>query len=68
MKQNNHLGQSNEDTHQKSPQERYEICTGGMWLNRCPELNTQNGRCKLCSCFVSEKVKIQTESCPLKKW
>ena len=52
----------------KSPEQRLEICTGGMWLPRCPELDVQNGRCKRCRCFVNQKVKVFTESCPLGKW
>ena len=42
-------------------QARFEICKA------CPEL-VNNKQCNLCGCFMQKKVKIESASCPLKKW
>lgn len=41
---------------------RIEIC------NRCNLLNKDSGRCEECGCFVTIKVKMDFEQCPLGKW
>jgi len=33
----------------------------------CPELD-RDGQCRVCTCFVSAKSRLATETCPLKKW
>lgn len=43
-------------------QKRLDIC------NKCPSLDKSGGRCEECGCFVTVKVKLDFESCPLKKW
>jgi len=43
-------------------QKRLDIC------NKCPSLDKSGGRCEECGCFVIVKVKLDFESCPLKKW
>ena len=30
--------------------------------------NWTGGRCKLCGCFTSLKIKLATEACPIGKW
>lgn len=40
---------------------RYEICQA------CPML-AANGRCNLCGCKMSIKVKLTKATCPDKKW
>jgi hypothetical protein len=43
-------------------QERLDVC------NKCKDLDKSLGRCTVCGCFVSAKVKADYESCPLGKW
>lgn len=43
-------------------QKRLDIC------NKCPSLDKTGGRCGECGCFVTIKVKMDFESCPLRKW
>jgi hypothetical protein len=45
-----------------SAEKRLSIC------NKCPKLCKQSGRCELCGCFVTIKVKLDFESCPAGKW
>ena len=45
-----------------SAEKRLDIC------NKCAKLCKQSGRCELCGCFVTLKVKLQFESCPAGKW
>jgi len=47
---------------QLSAEKRLDIC------NRCPHLEKKMGRCDLCGCFVSLKVKLDFETCPAGKW
>jgi|TARA_R110000803_G_scaffold115938_4_gene184581 hypothetical protein len=58
----------NQGNPEKSPRERYEICVGGMWNDRCDEYKPNTNQCRSCGCFVNAKVKIATEKCPLGKW
>jgi hypothetical protein len=44
----------------KTHSQRYGICTG------CDQL--KNHRCVDCGCIVYIKSKLESESCPLKKW
>ena len=46
---------------EQTSQARFEICKA------CPEL-VNNKQCNLCGCFMEKKVKIESASCPLKKW
>lgn len=41
---------------------RIEIC------NRCNLFNKNSGRCEECGCFITIKVKMDFEQCPLGKW
>jgi hypothetical protein len=41
---------------------RLQLC------NACPNLIKESGRCDICGCFVSLKVKIAHEECPIEKW
>lgn len=41
---------------------RLDIC------NKCQFLDKNGGRCTECGCFVTIKVKMHFESCPLDKW
>ncbi len=41
---------------------RRAICEG------CPEFDREHGRCKICRCFISMKVRLPAEACPLSKW
>ena len=41
---------------------RVAICSN------CPKLFRPTGQCKLCACFVNQKTKLNTESCPIDKW
>ena len=34
----------------------------------CPDLFTPTNQCKKCACFVNQKAKLSTESCPKGKW
>jgi hypothetical protein len=43
-------------------QERLDVC------NKCKDLDKNLGRCTICGCFVSVKVKADYESCPANKW
>jgi hypothetical protein len=43
-------------------QERLDVC------NKCKDLDKSLGRCTVCGCFVSAKVKADYESCPSGKW
>lgn len=43
-------------------QERLEVC------NKCKDLDKDLGRCTICGCFVSMKVKADYESCPVNRW
>jgi len=43
-------------------QKRLDIC------NKCPSLDKSGGRCSECGCFVTIKVKMDFEQCPLQKW
>lgn len=43
-------------------QERLDICS------KCKDLDKNLGRCTICGCFVSAKVKADYESCPANKW
>jgi len=45
-----------------SAEKRLSIC------NKCPKLCKQSGRCELCGCFVTIKVKLDFESCRAGKW
>ena len=60
--------QQNRPKKELSPRERQEVCTGGMWQNRCPEYSPTTTQCRACGCFVNAKVKLATEKCPLGKW
>lgn len=42
--------------------QRLKIC------NSCPSFSKGIGRCDLCGCFVSIKVRLDFESCPAGKW
>ena len=42
--------------------QRYEICLS------CPELIQATKTCKLCGCFMSQKTKLKSASCPIGKW
>ncbi len=42
--------------------ERTAIC------DDCVELDRERGRCKICKCFISMKVRLPAEACPLSKW
>ena len=42
--------------------ERLDICS------KCKDLDKILGRCNLCGCFVSAKVRADYESCPSGKW
>lgn len=42
--------------------QRLNIC------NQCPNFSKNLGRCDVCGCFVSLKVKLEFETCPLGKW
>jgi len=41
---------------------RLKIC------NLCPNLNPITRQCEKCFCFVGEKVKYESQSCPIKNW
>lgn len=41
---------------------RLDIC------NKCKDLDKSLGRCTICGCFVSIKVKADYESCPIGLW
>lgn len=43
-------------------EKRLELC-----LN-CIDLDKQSERCKICTCFVRQKVKLINEACPKGKW
>jgi hypothetical protein len=43
-------------------QERLDIC------NKCKDLDRNLGRCTVCGCFVTAKVKADYESCPSGRW
>lgn len=43
-------------------QERLDIC------NKCKDLDRNLGRCAICGCFVTAKVRADYESCPSGKW
>jgi hypothetical protein len=43
-------------------QERLDICS------KCKDLDRDLGRCTICGCFVSMKVKADYESCPANRW
>lgn len=43
-------------------EERFNICQG------CPELIPVTNQCKICKCFMSQKVKLSNASCPIGKW
>lgn len=45
-----------------SADQRLTIC------NNCPNFSKRIGRCDLCGCFVSIKVRLDFESCPSGKW
>jgi len=47
---------------QLSAEKRLDIC------NQCPHLEKKMGRCDICGCFVSLKVKLDFETCPAGKW
>ncbi len=36
--------------------------------NSCESLNKKKAICKLCGCHVEYKGRMETESCPSKKW
>lgn len=41
---------------------RYNICLS------CPELIKITKQCKKCGCFMSEKTKLKSATCPIGKW
>ena len=41
---------------------RLELC------NQCPNLDVKSRRCKICTCWVDQKVKLINEACPDGKW
>ena len=43
-------------------QERLDVC------NKCKDLDRNLGRCNVCGCFVTVKVKADYESCPSGRW
>jgi hypothetical protein len=43
-------------------EKRYSICQG------CPKFNKFTTQCKICKCFMSQKVKLAHSFCPLHKW
>ena len=47
---------------QQEAKRRLDIC------NKCEFLNKEFGRCEHCGCFVTAKVKLDFESCPISKW
>ena len=49
-------------TSKSGAQQRLDEC------NKCKDLDKSLGRCTVCGCFVSIKVKADYESCPLGKW
>lgn len=49
-------------TDKKDAQARLDIC------NKCKDLDKSLGRCTVCGCFVSLKVKADYESCPMGLW
>ena len=51
----------------KTIQTRTDICLVCAALNR--RGTTINGyKCKLCGCWITKKVKLSKQSCPLGKW
>lgn len=43
-------------------EQRLAICM------ECPELIKTTKNCKLCGCFMTQKVKLPHSSCPVGKW
>lgn len=42
--------------------ERLKIC------GECSQFNAESKRCYLCGCFMEQKVKFTSSSCPVSKW
>lgn len=41
---------------------RYDVCKS------CDKFFHAIGHCRVCGCYMKLKVKIATQTCPLKKW
>jgi hypothetical protein len=52
----------------------FTICTGAEMAKRletcgsCDQFVIEETRCRLCGCFLMQKVRMKTEKCPLDKW
>lgn len=45
-----------------------EVAHRESLCKQCPRREESTNRCLECKCFLSLKVQLSTESCPLKKW